>query len=232
MTDSLPPVLGPSSVLQTPHGAYALRPILARTNHPVYVLRPHAMRAEFTGISLDVFPSPTGDDASIDAIRAEYFFPSLTSFQWIACISNVSKSANLPFEFPSNTFLRIKYHVTERYTRKVEWGRLRPLVDRDPSVTDEEYQAANYWFYHEIAWEPFIASEGSLQFQMIHWLEPVKLWLALGEVSATRAVEVVAYGISRVELEHLLSEIIDLHANPDLIDTFQGEEDMAYRNRG
>jgi hypothetical protein len=102
-------------------------------------------------------------------------------------------------------------------------------VDRDPSVTDEEYQAANNWFYHEIAWEPFMASEGSLQFQMIHWLEPVKLGLALGEVSATRAVEVVAYGVSRVEFEHLLSEIIDLHANPDLIDTFQNALDAMQR---
>ncbi len=229
MSNTFPPVLGPNSVLRTPQGAYAVRPILARTNHPVYVLRPHAMRAEFTGISLDVFPSPTGDDASIDAIRAEYYFPSQTNFQWIACISNVSKSPNTPLGFPYNTFHPITYHVTEKYTRQVEWGRLRPLVDRDPSVTDEEYQAALQWFYHEIAWEPFMASGGNLPLRLIYWLEPIKLGMALGEVSATRAVEVVAYGASRVEFEHLLSEIIDLHAHPELIDTFQNALDAMRR---
>lgn len=229
MSSTFPPILGPNSVLRTPQGAYAMRPILALTNHPVYVLKPHAMQAEFTGISLAAFPSPTGGVASIDAIYAEYCFPSQASVQWIACISNVSKSPKVPFDFPSNTFHRIKYHITERYTRKVEWGRLRPLVDRDPSVTDEEFQAANYWFYHEIAWEPFMASEGSLQFQMIYWLEPVTLGMALGEVSATRAVEVVAYGMSRVEFEHLLSEIIDLHTHPELIDTFQNALDAVPR---
>jgi hypothetical protein len=71
-----------------------------------------------------------------------------------------------------------------------------------------------------------------LPLRLIYWLEPVTLGMALGAVSATRAVEVVAYGISRVEFEHLLSEIIDLHAHPELIDTFQSAEDMAYRNRG
>lgn len=187
------------------------------------------MQAEFTGFSLDVFPSPTGDDASIDAIRAEYCFPTRASVQWIACISNVSKSANTPLGFPYNTFHPITYRVTEKYTQKVEWGRLRPLVDRDPSVTDEEYQAALHWFYHEIAWEPFIASGGNLPLRLIYWLEPIKLGMALGEVSATRAVEIVAYGMSRVEFEHLLSEIIDLHANPDLIDTFQNALDAMHR---
>jgi hypothetical protein len=32
MSNSLPPVLGPNSVLRTPQGAYAVRPILALTN--------------------------------------------------------------------------------------------------------------------------------------------------------------------------------------------------------